>query len=235
MPASAPSGWKRVVSQDFTTAAAIGSFNSKYSGWSGYDTYTDTSRTAGRPAATQGTYMNGTQASVANGLFDCYIKTVGTKPTTCALTVPNSSQKYGRYTVRWKTDSMPGYKFAWLLWPSSENWDEGEVDFPEGDLAGQIEGYSHDNSGNPSNNAFSANFGVKMPGAWHTTTIEWKPGSLSFILDGKANTTTNSKAIPKTNFRWVLQTESQIDSRPPSTSVSGHYQIDWITMDSYAG
>jgi hypothetical protein len=34
--------------------------------------------------------------------------------------------------VRFKTDSMHGYKGAWLLWPASEVWPrDGEIDFPE--------------------------------------------------------------------------------------------------------
>jgi hypothetical protein len=46
-----------------------------------------------------------------------------------ALTPPIPGQLYGRYSVRFRSDSIPGYKIAWLLWPTSENWVQGEVDF----------------------------------------------------------------------------------------------------------
>lgn len=36
-----------------------------------------------------------------------------------------------------------------MLWPDSEEWKEGEIDFPEGDLDDSIGGYSHCTSGDP--------------------------------------------------------------------------------------
>jgi hypothetical protein len=51
--------------------------------------------------------------------------------------------------VRFRADLLPGYKIAWLLWPDAYSeglatWpQDGEVDFPEGDLAGGFWAFMH--------------------------------------------------------------------------------------------
>jgi hypothetical protein len=56
----------------------------------------------------------------------------------------NYSSTYGRYSVRFKADSaMPGYGGVFQLWPSSQVWAEGEMDFPEGSYEGSLNLYHH--------------------------------------------------------------------------------------------
>ena len=50
-------------------------------------------------------------------------------------------QAFGRFSVRFRSDPLPGYKAAWLLWPESDNWNEGEIDFPEGGLDSTMWGF----------------------------------------------------------------------------------------------
>ena len=121
-----PTGpWSLRYDQQWNTAAALGNFETVYPGISNYDGATDTSGA--------GTYNNNQTLSVANGILDENLHTVGSTHYVSALTVDNS-QTYGRYEVRFRSDVSTSYKVAWLLWPVSENWNEGEIDFPEAGL-----------------------------------------------------------------------------------------------------
>ena len=82
---------------------------------------------------------------------------------------------YGRYAVRWKADAIPGYKVAWLLWPDSEVWPrDGEIDFPEGNLDGTVEGFMHRQNGTSGGDQDHAGSAVRFgDGRWHTAVTEW--------------------------------------------------------------
>ena len=225
MPTAAPSGWRQVFADDFTTPVALGGFpGSAYSSrWSGYDGFTDT--------AGVGTYAPGRVVSVRNGALDLSLRTEGGTPLVAAPTpLVNGSwggSTYGRYSVRYRADAVAGYKTAWLLWPDSVNWNDGEIDFPEGDLTGTAHGFVHQ-PGNPTRNALAFDTGAAYTG-WHTATVEWLPSGVTFLLDGRqvARTTVS----PSKPLHLVLQTET---SGRPSTSAAGHVQLDWITVQQRA-
>lgn len=234
---AAPAGYTTLFSQTFDKNAALGSFTKTYPGYSGYDGGTDTSRTAGRSADRTGLWNNSTTSSVSNGVYNCHLFTQGSRPQVCALTpTPNGSywsgQMYGRYSVRFKTDKVPGYKIAYLLWPSSDNWNDGEIDFPEGDLDGSITGSVHNVKGNPSQNAYWVDTKAGMS-QWQTATIDWRPGRVTFMLGDQSWTTTDQSGIPTKPMRWALQAETQIAAQAPSTSAAGDLQIDWLAAYSY--
>jgi hypothetical protein len=236
MPVGDLSGWKQVFAQDFSTAAPLGRFASAYPGWAGYDGSKDTSKGLGRPASQQGVYDSATTSSVANGIYDCYLHTQGGTPQVCALTPALggkfwNGQRYGRYSVRFKIDDVPGYKIAWLLWPSSNQWSQGEIDFPEADLDSTATATAHQ-VGNPSHNEYWVNTGVRLTG-WHTATIEWVPGKVTFDLDGSTWQTTKPAALPTNPMRWALQAETQLSAKAPSASAAGHIDIDWLTAYQY--
>lgn len=231
--------WTPILTQSFDTPAALGQFASVYPGYSGYDGGRDTSRNLGRALSQQGTYSSDTTTTAHDGLFDCLLHTDGGTPQVCALTpqlgaVPWTGQMYGRYSVRFKVDNTPGYKIAWLLWPQSDQWSDGEIDFPEADLNSTITGTSHDVTGTPSRNAWWLDTGTAVSGSWHTATIEWVPGKLTYVLDGKSWSTTSPDALPTQPMRWVLQAETQLSAQAPSPSASGHILIDWIAAYRYA-
>lgn len=227
------SGWNLVLSEDFTRNASLGSFASVYgSVWSAADGQHDTSASYGRPAATQGIYDTSKTVTVHDSMLDMHVFTDGTGRPCIANPIPDTGtwgQLYGRYAVRFKADTVPGYKMAWLLWPTSENWNQGEIDFPEAGLGNSIQGYSHNVNGTPATNQWAINTNVNMAD-WHTAVIEWTPTSLKFILDGATYTTTDSAAIPKNPMYWKLQTETNLSSTPPPTSAQGHVYIDWVAV-----
>lgn len=227
-------GWDLVLAQDFDTDAELGSFATRYPGWAGYDGATDTSRDLGRPGGTQGRYDSRTTTTVSDGVLDVHVHTRGGTPQVMALTPAVDGnwwdgRLHGRYSVRFRTDPVPGYKVAWLLWPTSDDWSEGEVDFPEGELGAAIDGNAHDVFGDPAQNAWSIETGASMQ-EWHTATIEWTPDRLTFLLDDREWTTTEPRAIPRDPMRWVLQTETQLTDAPPDPDAAGHVEIDWVAV-----
>ena len=44
--------------------------------------------------------------------------------------------------------------------------------------------FTHNVNGNPVENAFSKNSGIKKSSGWHTATIAWQPGRMRFVMDG---------------------------------------------------
>jgi hypothetical protein len=223
MPVGDQPGWKQVFTDDFNTNIAQGQFPGPYAGkWQSYDNFSDTYRT--------GTY-NQDIISVANGVMDLNLRSVNGRPQIAApvplVTGKWGGQKYGKFSVRFRADALQGYKTAWLLWPDSDNWNQGEIDFPEGDLTGTMWGFNHCIN-NPSKNCGWVDT-KKTFTDWHIATVEWTPSAVKLIMDGTTvlNQTTD---VPQNPMHWVLQTET---NGKPNTSVSGKVQIDWATIYAY--
>jgi len=232
-------GWKQIMAEDFTTSVALGSFpTSSYA--RRFFAYTGGTDTFGH-----GRYDAKRVNSVSGGALDWYLHKENGQPYVSALVpvVPTTGwgQRYGRYSVRYKSDVVPGYKMAFLLWPDTNNWAEGEIDFPE---VGSLE----------SGNALYANVFPKgdiasgYPGAsvgfttetaaadsgWHTAVIEWSPANITFALDGTTLGTITER-VPDTLMHLVLQVETAIDAPAPASDVAGHVQVDAVRVDRYTG
>ena len=220
-PAGDLPGWHMVLSQDFNQNAALGQFSSVYKGWAGYDGAHDTSG--------HGTYDSAATTTVQGGVLDEYLHSEGGSSRVMALTPPTAAknQTYGRYAVRFRSDLISGYKIAWLLWPSNDDWSQGELDFPEADLDQTIQGYAHDVTGSPSHNAWDVSTGASMT-AWHTAVLEWSPAGLTYTLDGQSWHTSDTSAIPRNPMDWVLQAETSESGAAPNSSSAGHINIDWV-------
>jgi hypothetical protein len=239
--ASTKAGWTYSYGQDFLTNAALGQFSKVYgSGWAGYDGVDDST-------AKTGSYQPDTVLSVANGELDMYIhydSSTGYYDVCAPLPQPPSNVNGGsaeylgmRTTAVFKsTGQIPGYKTAWLYWPTSEVWNDGEIDFPEGELDGTIGGFSHAADVNsPQTNTLAVSSQSTYWSGWHTAVTEWIPGtSVEFFLDGVSlgKTTTN---VASKSMHWVLQTETDLSGALPAQSASGHVDIDWVTVEAYSG
>jgi len=168
---------------------------------------------------------------VRGGILDMYIHTEdGVHMVAAPIARATERQRYGRYSVRFRSDPVPGYKVAWLLWPSSNVRDEGEIDFPEGNLDGRIAAFSHCVN-DQRRNCFAKTTGERFTD-WHTATTEWTPGRVTFFLDGEQIGTTTNR-VSSTPMKWVLQTETAFRGPEPSDSASGHVQIDWAVAYAY--
>jgi beta-glucanase (GH16 family) len=219
-------GWTQIFVDDFTTPVARGSFPGPYaSSWLPYDGFTDT--------AEIGTYR-ADAISVADGLLSLGVSTSGDEVTSSAV-VPLvdgvwGGQTYGRYSVRMRADPVAGYSAAFLLWSDENEWNDGEIDFPEGHLDNNVRAYNH-TPGDPAENSFARRTAVPFT-EWHTYTIDWKPDEIAFSIDGVTIGTTD-RDIPTATMHWVMQIETS-KKRPPEGS-AGTVQIDWATIYRYDG
>ncbi|XAS67075.1 glycoside hydrolase family 16 protein [Micrococcaceae bacterium Sec5.7] len=239
MPVGDLPGWKQVFTEDFNKGdVPVGAFpGDAYSArWSaGYPD--GTPDTAGQQSGGRSAYFPSKVLSVKNGLLDWDLHSengvsMGAAPWP---KIPNSSsgpgrdnsQLYGRYSVRFMAESLPGFKTAWLLWPDSGQWpQDGEIDFPEGDLAKTIYGAVHFRGDDPK--AFEMFESHTTFTSWHVATMEWSPGNVEFFLDGK-KIGVGTTATPTTPMHYILQSESCLPTCPlPHTR--GHVYLDWITI-----
>jgi Ricin-type beta-trefoil lectin domain/Glycosyl hydrolases family 16 len=228
MPVGNLPGWTQVFADDFTENVPVGSFPAAVSGkWTAYPCcWHDTSG--------NGTYEPKKVVSIGGGVMNLYLHTENgihmvSAPEPVIPGAPGSEGGllYGRYAMRFRADQVPGYKTAWLLWPDSENWPDGEIDFPEGNLTGTISAFMHHKGDPEAQDAYST---TATYSTWHTAVIAWTPQSVTFSLDGTViGTSTGTSVIPSTPMHWVLQTETQLSGGPPGSSAAGNVQIDWVT------
>lgn len=220
-------GWRQTFSDDFTTPVAAGRFtDSTYaSRWATYDGFSDT--------AGVGVYSND-GVSVHGGVLDMDVRTVHGVPRAAAV-VPLvdgrwGGQRYGRFSVRMQADAVDGYGAAFLLWSDTNDWDDGEVDFPEGSLSSTVFANNHC-PGDPEQKCVSVPLRGVTFQQWHTYTIDWTPDRLAFEVDGSvvASTTVD---IPRRSLHWVMQVGT-VDGVPPADA-SGHVRVDWATAYRYA-
>ena len=215
-------GWTQTYVEDFTTNVATGAWPGAYTNhWYAYDDGShDTSR--------NGTYMPSKVLSVHDGVLDYSVRTENGQHLVAAPVMKDTyGQIYGRYSVRFRSDRLPGYKNAWLLWPDTERWpDDGEIDFPEGNLDGTIGAFSHYASATGGQDQFSTSSTFSE---WHTATIEWLPGKVTFTLDDRV-LGSSTRDVPNTAMHWVLQTETALEGGAPTAGVAGHVLVDWVAL-----
>jgi hypothetical protein len=215
-----------IFDDDFTRSTAAGSFLSTYTNFGAYPWgWLDTSKRG---------HYDPNILSVSNGTLTMHLYTSPDGIHHVAAPYPKlpgggSDQLYGRYSVRFRADAVDGYKTAWLLWPQSDVWNDGEIDFPEGDLTGTISAFMH-YVGAPSQQDY---FGTGTGYAdWHTATTEWSPNKVAFYFDDRLiGTSTNH--VPSSPMHYVLQTETELGSAPIPAAATGDVQIDWVSIWSY--
>ncbi|PZF56699.1 hypothetical protein DEJ23_09025 [Curtobacterium sp. MCSS17_008] len=217
--------WKQTYRQDFGTVAPLGTFAAKYPRMGLYDGFSDTSG--------QGRYTPSKVLSVQNGALDFWLRSDRGQPLTAAV-MPDGYKPHrtGRVSIRYKTTKTPGYKFVGLLWPTSDDWNEGEIDWPEAPLGGKPRPASavpgsltaRGMSFQPEREVFAATDTTK----YHVATTEWDEEVVRFYWDGKRVAST-TKAVPTAPMRITLQAETDIGVRVPATA-SGHVSIDWIAI-----
>lgn len=238
MPVGAPQGWRPVFSDDFTEGdVSLGGFPGAAFGARWSANYADgTPDTAGQKNGGRSAYYPSKVLSVHDGVLDMYLHSengisMGAAPapkTRRNNGAPYNSQKYGLYSVRFRSDALPGFKVAWLLWPDSGRWpQDGEIDFPEGDLA--VSPFAALHSAGSQQSAASAIFQTSASfQAWNTATIEWAPGRVEFFLNGQSIGVSTS-GVPDGPMHYILQTESCLPTCP-SPEVRGHVYVDWVAI-----
>ena len=183
--------------------------------------------------------------SVTGGLLNMHIHTDSDNRCVTAVPEPilpkadqsspnSNAQLYGEYSVRMRSDAVPGYLVAFLLWPANQNWPhDGEIDFPNSELTGTVSAFMHHEGGTSGGDqdAYSSN---TTYAGWHTYTTIWTPTYVKFEIDGTViGDSTNRSEIPDTPMYWVLQTEGDISATKPSASAAGNLQVAWATVYAY--
>ena len=106
------------------------------------------------------------------------------------------------------------------MWPQ-----DGEIDFPEGDLDSAIMSAFMHQQGATSGSQQDAYTSSAHDSSWHTLVTEWTPNACTFILDGKTVGTATS-LISTPNVIWVSKLRHLSTSTVNSTV--DHIYIDWI-------
>ncbi|WP_171027227.1 glycoside hydrolase family 16 protein [Pseudarthrobacter sp. NamB4] len=236
MPVGDLPGWKQTFVQNFDSPASLGQVEDVYGKeMRFYSGHTDTSG--------NGTYDPRSVLSVSDGKLNYLLHTAKGKPRV-ATVVPfgYQGQTYGRYSIRFRTDHLPGYKIAFMLWPVSDDWNEGEIDWPEGELSKMMMYANSKVKGSLDEGGMSADppefaHAPTDSADWHVATTEWTPGKVKWFWDGiLIGETTLPWGVPDTDFRWTLQAETEVGegARIPNSRTAGLIQVDWAVQYAYA-
>jgi hypothetical protein len=126
----------------------------------------------------------------------------------------------GRCAMRVKTLGAMGTGSAVMLWPSSEKWDDGEIDYPESNF--ETSPFVHHqvmNAGDGDAESDDCNTEASWRD-WHIYAIEWHPGTKVdyFLDDVLVHTVTEN--VPTTAHRYMFQVGNY--------GSPGQIYIDWV-------
>ncbi|GAA4265457.1 glycoside hydrolase family 16 protein [Frondihabitans peucedani] len=221
--------WTQVYAEDFLTNAPLGGVTRVYPKLNFYASGKDTSG--------YGTYAPNQVLSVKDSALDFHLHSVNGQHLVASVVPDNyAPHVHARVSIRYRADPITGYKFVGMLWPKSDNWNEGEIDWPEGDLtrhprpASAIAGtLGQGKGGAPVFLPPTEMFANTDQSQFHVATTEWTSSAVRFYWDG-ALVAEVTRGIPTTPLRVTLQAETWIAQGAPSNSSDGHIQIDWITI-----
>lgn len=238
LPGELP-GWRQIFADDFTQPVALGRFpDDVATRWAAYPPgWQDTS--------THGTYRPDTVLEVSTHCLRWHLHTAGGQiavATPMPIIGPRisqagaaydhyaSGQLYGRVAVCARSDSLPGYKTAFMLWPDSKVWPrDGEIDFPESNLdASRVGAYMHRQGGTgPSDqDAYGAPCDRTQ---WHVYVTEWRKDNLTFLLDGAVIGHSTAR-VPNTPMHVNLQAETALSGPLPDPAAAGMIEVDWVAV-----
>ena len=143
-------------------------------------------------------------------------------PSGCANAYTGTT--YGRYSIRFKAVDAAQNGTATMIWPVSDVWGDGEIDYPEGNFDGHIFVNHHGvGCGNACGAADPTDTGVTFVD-WHVATAEWTPGKVVYYLDEKIVKTVTHD-VPVTHHRFTMQAAAN-----SSTAKPGQFLIDWVAV-----
>jgi len=193
--------------EDFDTPALAGQLSAAYQqAWQPY------------PDGTSGIYEPSKTVSVHDGVMDVQLGGAGAAGT---FGSPTGAYDHvgGTFSVRAKATGGDGNGAAFMLWPSSDKWSDGEIDFPEGNFESSPSAFHHSMTPGQEAERVQLPTGVSWRD-WHTYTVDWDPGkSVTYEVDGKVIGTVTHD-VPTTEHRFMFQTGNW--------GASGHLLIDWV-------
>ena len=217
--AAAASPWAQTMTTTFATPASAGAVGNVYA--QKIIVYTDSSQ------------YKRANLSAHDGMLDVKLdgKTGAAfyfrpTPTTKGMT-------YGRYVVSFQVQQAVGNSAAFVLWPNSNVWSDGEIDFPEGWFDYPLRGWHHTTDPGQCASPPGCNEAIEIPasGSWrdpHVIDLRWSPTSVSYYLDGRLLKTVD-RLLPVGDHRFTIQ------SAPTANSQPGHLYIYNATLYRWAG
>lgn len=198
--------------EDFTTPAASGGqFAATYANaWQAYD------------EGTSDKYYSGALISAHDGVMDVAMN--GTQGAAGVFGPPATAwaQTGGTFSIRMKVEGGRGNGTAVMLWPTSNDASEGELDYPEGGFSGKPDVFHHSMVPGHADKAYRILTDASWKD-WHTYTTVWVPGkSVSYFLDGVLLETV-TESVPTTPHRYTFQIGN--------TGKPGHVLIDWVSIE----
>lgn len=229
-PTATVSGFTPYFVENFDTAAAAGT---------GTGQFTSAYANSWTPYTASGTMQPQQMISAHDGVMD--IAMDGTRGSAGWWGPPATSQNRvgGRFSMRAKCIGAYNNGPAVMIWPSSDVWADGEIDFPESiSYNGGTQGFQdapwihhHKMVAGQEGQAQDVALGVSWRD-WHVYTCEWYPpgkgpnpstGTVIYYVDGTEvyRTTTD---VPTTAHRYTVQVGDY--------GASGNMYIDWVRIDA---
>ncbi len=160
--------------------------------------------------------------SISNGMLQWPMRRVNGETEGAAPSPKIGPRAYGRFAVRFRMESAPGFKVAWLFWRPSVSW--GEIDFPEGELDGGICAFTHGQSGGRRLRALRQHADGGRAGTRRSSSGR-RAGS-RFLLDDQQFGTTTSEV---TGIAHELDAPvGDLARRPPAERHSANIYVDWV-------
>lgn len=230
--------WTMSFSTDFPTNVAEGGFRNAYPNIASYNEEqgdTDSARTGGK-------YSTNKTVSVVNNILTVNQRVISGTPYGAMILPDNyAPHLYGRAVFRSRQTDVAGkggFKFVPLWWPSSDNWDDGEIDWPEADNGQFPRPASATTPPQTKADGVSRKFfpeaSVYADGdtsGWHVYAVDWAPDAISFYQDGKlVARMVESASIPTKNMRFGFQMETWIGEGVPDAAAAGRIEVDWVAI-----
>lgn len=207
-PADASSAPNASFVENFDATAAVGRVAAAYrQAWQPY------------PDGTSGIYEPSKTVSVHDGVMDVQLGGAGAAGTFGSV-AGAWGHVGGSFSVRAKATGGNGNGAAFMLWPTSNVWSDGEIDFPEGNFEASPSAFQHSMTRGREAERVQVGTGVSWRD-WHTYTVDWDPGkSVTYSVDGKVLRTV-TQDVPTTPHRFMFQTGNW--------GASGNLLIDWVS------
>jgi hypothetical protein len=195
--------------EDFTTNAVTGLVSSLYpQSWQPY------------PDGTSGIYAPSKTVSVHDGVMDVALGTGAGAAGTFGSADGAWDHVGGSFSVRAKATGGDGNGAAFMLWPTSNVWSDGEIDFPEGNFESNPMVFHHSMTPGQEAERIQVDTGVSWRD-WHTYKVDWVPGeSVTYSVDGKVLQTI-TEDVPTTPHRFMFQVGNWGEK--------GNLLIDWVS------
>jgi hypothetical protein len=232
---AAPSGWRRIMSDSFKQSIRLGAWG-KPGGRHEFPGGKWRARPAGaKDTSGRGTYNSMKTTSQHDGLLDVWIHSEGGTRYVAAPIPLVGDRKAQRVRLCMKAHHIPGYKIAFMLWPSEGPGNyHGEIDFPEGKLsrshnANAFMHYDPKPSSGKTQDWFDSRVRLQ---AWHVFTITWRPSRdvVTFHVDGRRIGQSSGRKVPNGPMHYFMQMETWVSGKLPPPA-SGHVKVDWFTID----